>query len=134
MNKEILKACAELAKAIGEDERITKLDEAKAAYETDAEIKNLMAEYNVQQIALAEEYKKEVRDEEFIAIINKRISELYTLISENAVMRAYMEANDEVNALMNEVNSEIQFFLTGERACSHDCSSCKSNCSSKNND
>ncbi len=132
MNKEILKACAELARVIGEDDRIRKLDEAKAAYETDAEIKNLMAEYNVQQIALAEEYKKETHDQEFIAIINKRIGELYTIISENPVMRAYMEANDEVNALMNEVNSEIQFFLTGERACSHDCSSCSSNCASKN--
>ncbi|MBQ7820787.1 MAG: YlbF family regulator [Clostridia bacterium] len=134
MNKEILKACAELAKAIGADDRMKRLDLAKAAYETDSAIKNLMAEYNVQQIALSEEYKKETRDEEFIGIINKRISELYTLISENPVMVEYMDANEAVNALMNEVNSEIQFFLTGERPCSHDCSSCSSNCASKNND
>lgn len=131
MNKEILKACAELAKHIGEDERMKKLDEAKAAYENDSEIKKLMAEYNVQQIALAEEYKKETKDNDFIAVINKRIGELYELISANAVMTAYMEAQEEVNLLMNEVNSEIQFFLTGERPCSHDCSTCASKCSEK---
>lgn len=131
MNKEILKACAELAKHIGDDDRMKKLDEAKAAYENDSEIKRLMAEYNVQQIALAEEYKKETKDNDFIAVINKRIGELYELISANAVMTAYMEAQEEVNLLMNEVNSEIQFFLTGERPCSHDCSTCASKCSEK---
>lgn len=131
MNKEMLKACAELARHIGEDDRMKKLDEAKAAYENDAEVKKLMAEYNVQQIALAEEYKKETKDDEFIGIINKRIGELYELISKNPTMTAYMEAQEEVNLLMNEVNSEIQFFLTGERPCSHDCASCASKCSEK---
>ncbi len=131
MNGEMTKACATLAKLISADERMKKLDDVKKIYEENKEIKNLMAEYNVQQIALAEEYKKDTRDEEFIAIINKRISELYTMISEHPVMVSYMEAQEAVNALMNEVNSEIQFFITGERPCSHDCSSCSSNCSGK---
>ena len=63
MNKEMLNACAELAKLISADERMKKLDDAKNEYEADSEIKKLMAEYNVQQIALAEEYKKAERDE-----------------------------------------------------------------------
>ncbi len=129
MNQEMIKACAALAKLISADERMKKLDEAKKAYEESKEIKNLLAEYNVQQIALAEEYKKDTRDEEFIGIINKRISELYTMISENPVMRSYMDAQEDVNALMEEVNSEIQFFITGQRPCSHNCASCSSNCS-----
>lgn len=131
MNKEMLNACAELAKLISADERMKKLDDAKNEYEADSEIKKLMAEYNVQQIALAEEYKKAERDEEFIGIINKRIGELYNMISENAIMKKYMDAQEEVNALMEEVNSEIQFFITGERACSHNCANCASKCSEK---
>lgn len=131
MNAEIVKACAALAKLISADERMTKLEGAKKAYEESSEIRNLMAEYNVQQIALAEEYKKDTRDEEFIGIINKRIAELYKTISENPVMKNYIEAQEDVNALMDEVNSEIQFFITGQRPCSHNCASCSSNCSSK---
>ena len=131
MNGEITKACAALAKLIAADERMKALDDAKKVYEESAEIKNLMAEYNVQQIALAEEYKKDTRDEEFIGIINKRISELYTQISENPVMVGYVDAQEAVNALMEEVNSEIQFFITGTRPCSHNCSSCSSNCSGR---
>ena len=131
MNKETLNACKELAQLIAKDERIIALDAAKKLYEEDAELKKLMTEYNVQQLALTEEYKKDVHDEEFINIINKRIEELYNMISNSPVMIKYMEAQEEVNAFMNEVNSEITFFLTGERACTHDCSSCHSGCASK---
>ena len=131
MNSEILKACSELAKLISKDDRLKKLNEAKSAYENSSEIKKLMAEYNVQQMALAEEYKKEKRDEDFIKIINGRIEELYNEISTNRIMRDYMDAQESVNAFMNEVNSEINFFITGERPCTHDCSSCSSHCSGK---
>ena len=53
------------------------------------------------------------------------------MISENAIMKKYMDAQEEVNALMEEFNSEIQFFITGERACSHNCANCASKCSEK---
>jgi cell fate (sporulation/competence/biofilm development) regulator YmcA (YheA/YmcA/DUF963 family) len=129
MNKQMLEACKALAKIISEDEKMKRYHKAEDAYNSDHEIKNLMAEYNVQQIALAEEYKKEQIDTEFIGIINKRIEELYKEISEKPVMTELMEAQEDVNALMNEVNSEIQFFITGSRPCSHDCSSCASKCS-----
>lgn len=129
MKKEITEACAALAKLIGADERMVRLHNAEEAYNSNSEVKKLMAEYNVQQIALAEEYKKETVDNDFIGIINKRITELYKEISEKPVMVEYMEAQEDANLLMNEVNSEIQFFITGSRPCSHDCSSCGAKCS-----
>ncbi len=129
MNKEILEACKNLANHISRDARMEKLRAAEDEYNKDSEIKKLMAEYNVQQIALAEEYKKDTHDAEFIEIINKRIEQLYKEISEKPVMVKYMEAQEDVNALMNEVNSEIQFFITGSRPCSGNCSSCASKCS-----
>ena len=131
MKKEVLKKCEELAELLKQDERMTALADAKRAYEESAEIKRLMMEYNVQQIALTEEYKKDTRDEEFIKIINNRIEELYNAISNNPVMKNYISAQEEVNLFMQEVNSEINFFITGDRPCSHDCSSCSSNCSGK---
>ena len=131
MKKEVLKKCEELAELLKQDERMMALAEAKKAYEESSEIKRLMMEYNVQQIALTEEYKKDTRDEEFIKIINNRIEELYNAISNDPVMKNYINAQEEVNLFMQEVNSEINFFITGDRPCSHDCSSCSSNCSGK---
>ncbi len=131
MKKEVLKKCEELAELLKQDERMIALNDAKRAYEESAEIKRLMMEYNVQQIALTEEYKKDTRDEEFIKIINNRIEELYNAISNDPVMKNYINAQEEVNLFMQEVNSEINFFITGDRPCSHDCSSCSSNCSGK---
>ncbi len=131
MKKEVLKKCEELAELLKQDERMIALADAKKAYEESSEIKRLMMEYNVQQIALTEEYKKDTRDEEFIKIINNRIEELYNAISNDPVMKNYINAQEEVNLFMQEVNSEINFFITGDRPCSHDCSSCSSNCSGK---
>ncbi len=131
MKKEILKKCEELAELLKVDERMIALSEAKKAYEESSEIKRLMMEYNVQQIALTEEYKKDTRDEEFIKIINNRIEEIYNAISNDPVMKNYISAQEEVNLFMQEVNSEINFFITGDCPCSHDCSSCTSNCSGK---
>ena len=131
MKKEILKKCEELAELLKQDERMIVLADAKKAYEESADIKRLMMEYNVQQIALTEEYKKDTRDDEFIKIINNRIEQLYNEISNNPVMKNYIAAQEEVNLFMQEVNSEINFFITGDRPCSHDCSSCSSNCSGK---
>ena len=131
MKKELLKKCEELAEILKQDERMIALANAKKEYEESSEIKRLMMEYNVQQIAITEEYKKDTRDEEFIKIINNRIEEIYNAISNDPVMKNYIAAQEEVNLLMQEVNSEINFFITGDRPCSHDCSSCSSNCSGK---
>ena len=56
----IMELAAELGKEIKADERITKMNEAREAYEKDEDLQKLMLEYNVQQTALAEEYKKEL--------------------------------------------------------------------------
>ena len=63
-----------------------------------------------------------------IDAIQARIESLYHTIVENPILIAYNSATEAVNALMNEVNSEITFQITGERPCAHDCSSCGGGC------
>jgi len=121
---EIMELAAELGKKIKEDPRIIAMKKAEEAYNTDSKLQTLMVEYNAQSTALAEEYKKPEKDTEFIARIQQRINELYHEITESPVMLEYQKAQEIVNAFMNEVNSEITFQITGERPCSHDCSSC----------
>ena len=124
----IMELAAELGKAIKADERITKMNEAREAYEKDEDLQKLMLEYNVQQTALAEEYKKEQIDPAIIEAIESRLDAIVKEVTEKDVFVALNEANEAVNALMQEVNGEIEFNITGQRPCTHDCHSCGSDC------
>ena len=125
---EIMELAAQLGQAIKADARVKKMEEAKVAYEKDEEIQKLMLEYNAQQIAMAEEYKKDPVDEKIIEAIENRLNEIVEQVTTNATFVAISEAQEAVQALMTEVNAEIEFQITGQRPCSHDCSSCGSDC------
>ncbi len=123
-----MELAAELGKAIKADERITKMNEAREAYEKDEDLQKLMLEYNVQQTALAEEYKKEQVDPAIIESIEARLDAIVKEVTEKDVFVKLNEANEAVNALMQAVNGEIEYNITGQRPCTHDCHSCGSDC------
>ena len=125
---EIMELAAQLGQAIKADERIAKMNEARVAYEKDEEIQKLMLEYNAQQIAMAEEYKKDPVDQKIIEAIENRLDEIVAAVTSNPVFVMVNEAQEAVNKLMSEVNAEIEFQITGQRPCAHDCSSCGSDC------
>lgn len=124
LTKEIFKKAAELGKLIREDERITALEAAKAAYEQDEEIATLTTEYDVQQKALAAAYGEKERDEQFITAVNNRISAIYEQVIATQVYKTYEAAQNAVNELMQQVNATIQYEVTGQTPCTHDCSTC----------
>ena len=125
---EIMELAAQLGQAIKADERSAKMNEAREAYDKDEDIQKLMLEYNAQQIAMAEEYKKDPVDEKIIEAIEHRLDEIVAAVTSNPVFAQVNAAQEAVNKLMNEVNAEIEFQITGQRPCSHDCHSCGSDC------
>ena len=63
--------------------------------------------------------------------INARIAQIYSEITTHPIYTEYVEAQEEMNALVNEVNREITAAIYGEypdEGCTHDCSSCGSAC------
>ena len=125
----IFEIAAELGKALKEDEKLVRLNAAKVAYESDADLKKKMIEYEVQQKALQVELTREERDTLFIDTIQKRIDTLYREIMEHPVFVELNEAQSDVNELMNAVNNTITFHITGELpSCTHDCSTCGGGC------
>jgi cell fate (sporulation/competence/biofilm development) regulator YlbF (YheA/YmcA/DUF963 family) len=112
---------------IAKSSEMKKLEEAKDAFEANQEIQGKMSEYETDRILLTQEYSKENADEKLIADLHARIDELAAEITGNALYVAFTQAQAEVNALMNDVNEEIKFCITGERPsdCTHDCSTCK---------
>ena len=125
----------ELAKLLGEaikkDIRLIEFEEAKKAYENDEELQNALKEYEVQQQALQSEMIKDDKDGFTIDAINERINTLYDTVVTNPSFLRLNQLQVEVNELMNEVNNTITCAITGEdpkTACTHNCSTCHSNC------
>ena len=129
-NMDIFELAAALGKALKADERLVRLEAAKNAYTSDAELQKSLIEYEVQQKALQGEIVKDERDTVLIDLIQKRIDELYKFIMEHPKFIELSEVQSDVNELMNAVNNTITYNITGEMpSCTHDCSTCGGGCS-----
>ncbi|MBE6702825.1 MAG: YlbF family regulator [Ruminococcaceae bacterium] len=122
----IFELAAELGKTLKNDKRLIALEEARKAYEADERVMRLMTEYEVQQKAIQHEAAKEERDENLLKMIQDRIDAIYDSILATDTYKALEKAQNEVNELMEMVNTTITFNITGEQAsgCTHDCSTC----------
>jgi cell fate (sporulation/competence/biofilm development) regulator YmcA (YheA/YmcA/DUF963 family) len=126
----IFELAAELGKTLKNDKRLIALEEARKAYESDERVMKLMTEYEVQQKAINYEAVKEERSEELLKMIQDRIDAIYDQIVSTETYKALEKAQNDVNDLMEMVNSTITFNITGEMpsSCTHDCSTCGGGC------
>ncbi len=127
MNTKIIEAAKALGEMIKNDEVTLRYEKAGEVYKNSNELNTLITEYNVQRTALGEEHKKQEKDQQLIDSINARIAQIYKDITTHPVYTEYVEAQDEMNALVNDVNREITAAIYGEypdEGCTHDCSSC----------
>ncbi len=119
-----------LGEALSAEPAVISFNAAKAAFDTDAELTGMMAEYRTARTLLGEMYARPEEGEEAARsadALNARVMELTEAIRGNAIYRALEEAEAAVNALMAEVNADISRYAFGEEplsGCTHDCSSC----------
>jgi len=116
----ILEKARELGQLIKESPEMQRMNAAEAAFEQDAALQALIDEYQAQERASLVS-----TDDAFSEAITQRMQELYAQVEANPVYAEYIAAQTEVNRLMNLVNSEINFVITGQReGCSGSCESC----------
>ena len=122
----------ELAHALGEEiaksEEMRLLELTTSIFDADEPLQEKMREYQTEKVLLAQEFSKEPDLADKIAIENlkNRLEELSREITANQHYTDFANAQKCVNDLMNSVNAEIKFCITGERPsdCTHDCSTC----------
>ena len=93
-------------------------------YERSEELMALIGEYNAHQELMMSSAEAAGEDENLREKLTSRMEELYNNVVEHPVYKAYNDAKEAFDALYAEVIGEIQFGITGERPCAHDCSSC----------
>ena len=125
-----------LGEAIAADPILEKYKAAKAAYEANGELRDALYEYEAQRSILSDEYQKPdgERNEGLVKLARERMDQLAKQIVAAEEYRDYTAAEQDVNRLMQEVNSEIGSIVFGTSACTHDCSTCHAACASKQND
>ncbi|MCR4906612.1 MAG: YlbF family regulator [Clostridiales bacterium] len=127
--EEMLSLIHALGALVKADPRCAEIEKTIDAYERAEDLNALVSEYNEQQNFLASAYNRpEPLSEEFRQSVQDRIDALYDEITAHPAYVAYVEAKNAFDELTNAIYGELQFAITGQRPCAHDCASCASKC------
>ncbi len=131
MEKEqLLALAAQVGEGIKDTDLFKKYKEAEAGYRGNSELQAKIAEYTVQQQALANENAKPDANAFITEQIQKRINSLYADIMHDDSFEQFMSAQDELRLLMDDVNRAIMSRVNGkedgeeETGCTGNCASC----------
>ncbi len=133
----VIEKARELAEEIKADAIMQEYVAARAAYEGSVELQTKMTEYNAQRSVLSQEFGRDVEEQhpDLLRMVKERMDTLAHEISEMEEYRNFSAAQLRVTDLMSKVNGEIQRIVFGVEPspadCTHDCSTCQANCSSK---
>ncbi len=118
MTDKIRIAAHTLGELIKDDPVTIALNAALDEYERSEDITALIGEYNaVQEAAITAEGEEKDK-------LADRLNELYEEITSHPVYAGYINAKAAFDALYSEVMGEVEFAITGEHPCTHDCSTC----------
>ncbi len=130
----VIELARELGKALQEDERYKKYQEAKEKNDKDVELQNMIGDFNVKRMQLNQEMQKEEKDPEAMQKLDSELKEVYTKIMGNPNMSEFNTAQQAVDKLLNSVNYIISMAANGEdpmtcpeeqpASCGGSCSTC----------
>lgn len=113
----------ELGKMIEECPEMVLLRKCEAAQEADEEAQELLKEFNLKRMNLVRDMQSEKISREEAAKAN---SEAFAqMLEKSASIKAYVDAKKDFDAVVQEINGIINYYITGqEPGCTHDCSTC----------
>lgn len=131
---DVILQARELGKAIQRDSRFIAYNEAKLRNDGDAELQDLIGEFNLlrQNIQMEMARPEDEKDDEKIAGLNTKMRTAYEGIMGNANMAKFTEVKSEVDKMLNEINQIISLCCEGEdpdtcqpnENCGGSCESC----------
>lgn len=130
----VIEATRNLGKILQEDERYKKYDAAAKASDTDTTLQNKIGEFNMLRMQLSQEMSKPDKDADKMTSLDTDIKALYDEIMEMPTMKAFNEAKEEIDTLLQSINYIISMAANGEdpitcpeqapHNCSGSCSTC----------
>ena len=122
MNEIIVKT-RELGEMIQASEEMKNVKNMEILQENDDKAQELLKEFNMQRMNLARDMQSnKISREEAIKKNNEAFDDM---LSKSETIKKYIEAKKEFDALVNQVNQILNFYITGQDPnCTHDCSTC----------
>ena len=119
----LLEKAHELGEMIQESPEMQALKAAEAAQEADAEAQELLKAFNLKRMNLVRDMQAEkITREEATKLNSEAFSEM---VEGSATIKAYVEAKKDFDAVVQQINGIINFYITGQDPnCTHDCSTC----------
>lgn len=129
---DVITLARELGRAIQKEESYIRLHEVQAVADADAELQDLIGQFNLKRLAINEEAGKKERDQDKLTNLNKEMREVYSKIMSNENMLAYNEAKQEYDKVANRVLAIVQQSIDGTdpevadyaENCTGSCSTC----------
>ena len=120
---EIIEKTRELGEMIQASEEMKNVKNMEILQENDDKAQELLKEFNMQRMNLARDMpSNKITREEAIKKNNEAFDDM---LSKSETIKKYIEAKKEFDALVNQVNQILNFYITGQDPnCTHDCSSC----------
>ena len=129
---DIIEMTRELGKAIQQDDRYLNMQLAAQNCEDDAQLQDLIGDFNLKRLAINNETSGDNTDEEKLRQLNDEMRRLYAQIMKNPNMTAYNMAREAMDALMQRVTAIITKSVEGEdpatadyeESCTGSCATC----------
>ena len=126
----IKEKATELGLALSNSEEFKRVQQAKAAMDSDPHVQGLMEQYTNKQEQMVSMLQNEDNDGMTVSAIAKEIEDIQSELMADPVFIEMMEAQNQFANVMNEVNKVISAYINlGEEeeqpsGCSGDCSGC----------
>lgn len=119
----IFEKTRELGQMIQDSEEMKAYKDAEAAQQNDPATQEAMAEFNLNRLNLARDMQNgKLSREEAVEANNKAFDEL---CEKAPLVREYVDKKAKFDQMINQVNTIINFYITGSTGeCTHDCSTC----------
>ncbi|HEX2945776.1 MAG TPA: YlbF family regulator [Clostridia bacterium] len=123
----VLEKARELGEALAESEQLKRLNNAQTALENDDRGMGLMEDYRLLQIELVKATRDD-NNEVKIGDIKDMLMSKQAEIDDYKITSEYIEAKNDFDELMKNVNDVITFAITGEACSPSKCASCGGGC------
>lgn len=105
----------QLGTAIQQSATYKKLEVAKIANDNDEKLQNLIGEFNLKRVAINELItKQDENNNEKVTALDTEMKEIYNEIMTNLNMIEYNKARNEIDVMMNEINTILMKSVNGE--------------------
>lgn len=119
----IIETAHELGKLIKESPEMAAMKIADDAQANDEKAQELFKAFNLQRMNLARDMQeKKISREDAVKANNDAFEKL---LADSEVIKNYIEAKKAFDAVVQEINGILNYYITGqEPGCTHDCSTC----------